>query len=386
MTAAGGVGISVLAKHVPRLVAVGIAGLVACALALAMLFTLLLGGRGAPASALGAAGGAQCATSGPLAGLSDSQAQSARIIVAAASPIGGQRTALLALMVALDESGLSNIDHGDRDSLGLFQQRVSWGTAAQRMDPVWATTAFLTAPGEGLLVKVPDWKNLDPWAAAQDVQASAWDGHTAQAQGLPPARYALTGMVVPPDGYGVGANYEAQYAKAKALVTAIDGDAAKLDCGGIPSALSPGGAARHGLPSAYDIATSGANPGEAKAVTFALAQLYKPYVFGAAGPDAFDCSGLMLAAWAQAGVVLPHWTLAQSQAGTAVASPSQMAPGDLILVPGSDGTLAAPGHVGMYIGHGLVVDAADEQLGIIVQTYAGFIRAGGGLSGIRHIR
>ena len=62
-----------------------------------------------------------------------------------------------------------------------------------------------------------------------------------------------------------------------------------------------------------------------------------------------------------------------------------MSPGDLILVPGSDGTLAAPGHVGLYIGHGLVVDAADEQLGILVQTYPDFIRAGGGLSAIRHV-
>ncbi|MGH8960967.1 MAG: C40 family peptidase, partial [Jatrophihabitantaceae bacterium] len=348
-------------------------------------FIVLLGSGGAPASALGAAGGSQCATSGPLAGLSDGQAQSARTIVATATPIGGQKAALIAVMVALGETRLTNIDHGDRDSLGLFQQRANWGTSAQRMDPVWATTAFLTAPNLGLLVKVPGWKNLNPWIAAQGVQGSAWDGHTAQAQGLPPARDALTGKIVPPDGYGVGANYQAQHARAQAILAVIDGDAVKLDCGGIPSTLPPGDAARHGLPAAYDIRSIGANPAETKAVTFALAQLDKPYVFGAVGSDAFDCSGLMMAAWAQAAVILSHWTITQAEAGTPVASPAQMSPGDLILVPGSDGTLSAPGHVGMYIGHGLVVDAADEQVGIIVQPYREFVRVGGGLSGIRHI-
>ena len=77
--------------------------------------------------------------------------------------------------------------------------------------------------------------------------------------------------------------------------------------------------------------------------------------------------------------------MTQAQSGTAVASRAAMSPGDLILVPGADGTLAVPGHVGLYIGHDLVVDAADEQLGIIVQTFDDFLRAGGGLSAIRHV-
>src|SRR5204862_28514 len=107
------------------------------------------------------------------------------------------------------------VEHGGSGSLGLFQQRANWGSAAQRMDPVWATTAFLTAPGRGLLVKVPGWARLDPWVAAQDTQVSAWDGHTAQEQGLPPARDTVTGKIVAPDGYGIGANYRAQYPKAQ---------------------------------------------------------------------------------------------------------------------------------------------------------------------------
>jgi peptidoglycan DL-endopeptidase CwlO len=370
-------------KHGARLVAVCGAVVMGCVLVLLLLVTVLFGGFGGGAAALATAHGAVCATSGPLAGLTGAQAQAARAVVATATPLGGERAALIAVMVALTESGLNNVDHGNQDSVGLFQQRSGWGSVAQRMDPVWATTAFLTSPGQGLLVKVPGWASLTPWVAAQQAQVSAWDGHTAQADGLPPARDALTGQIVPPDGYGVGANYEAQYGKAQAIVATVSGDAAKLNCGGMPNL--PVDAGKHGLPSGYDLATTGASPAEATAIRFALAQLDKPYVFGAAGPSAFDCSGLTMAAWARAGVTLPHWTGGQVNSGTPVASPASMSPGDLILVPGSDGTLAAPGHVGMYIGHGLVVDAADEQIGIVVQTYPDFIQAGGGLSAIRHV-
>ena len=120
------------------------------------------------------------------------------------------------------------------------------------------------------------------------------------------------------------------------------------------------------------------------AVRFALAQLGKPYVFGAAGPTAYDCSGLTMAAWAQAGVELPHSSQEQALVGTPT-TPAALVPGDLVLVPGDDGTLAAPGHVGIYIGDGMVLNAADQQDGIRVQTYANFIEVGHGLSALRHI-
>jgi cell wall-associated NlpC family hydrolase len=94
-------------------------------------------------------------------------------------------------------------------------------------------------------------------------------------------------------------------------------------------------------------------------VRFALQQLGKPYVFAAAGPDAFDCSGLTMAAWAAAGVPLPH--LAAAQAGLGTPEPtdlSQAIGGDLVLIPGSDGTPQAPGHVGMIAGY---IDAQDGR-------------------------
>jgi cell wall-associated NlpC family hydrolase len=86
------------------------------------------------------------------------------------------------------------------------------------------------------------------------------------------------------------------------------------------------------------------------AVSFALAQIGKPYVFAAAGPRAYDCSGLTMAAWAKAGVQLPHLASAQFRMGHAV-SKSQLEPGDLVFF------YSGIGHVAMYIGHGMVVHA-----------------------------
>jgi cell wall-associated NlpC family hydrolase len=90
-----------------------------------------------------------------------------------------------------------------------------------------------------------------------------------------------------------------------------------------------------------------------QAVRFALAQVGKPYVFGAAGPGAFDCSGLTMAAWATAGVHLPHSAAEQYSYGTHV-SRDQLEPGDLIFF------YNPIGHVTIYIGNGLMVSAPTE--------------------------
>lgn len=80
------------------------------------------------------------------------------------------RAATIALATARQESRLENIDYGDRDSVGLFQQRPSqgWGTVEQIMDPVYSTGAFFDA-----LVKVPGYQDMEITEAAQIVQISA---------------------------------------------------------------------------------------------------------------------------------------------------------------------------------------------------------------------
>ncbi len=146
----------------------------------------------------------------------------------------------------------------------------------------------------------------------------------------------------------------------------------------LPSSL----VVNNGQPAHY-VLPAGATTAETVAVTYALAQLGKPYLWGGAGPTAYDCSGLTMMAWAQSDVKLLHFTGDQIDEGSAVASYATISPGDLVLVPGNDGTVAAPGHVGLYIGDGLVASAVDVQYGIIVQSYSQFVS--GGLSGIRHV-
>ena len=86
------------------------------------------------------------------------------------------------------------------------------------------------------------------------------------------------------------------------------------------------------------------------AVNFAKAQIGKPYVYGAAGPRGFDCSGLTLAAWATAGVSMAHSSSAQAYEFPAV-SEADIQPGDLVIYYGS------MHHVGIYVGNGMVIHA-----------------------------
>jgi cell wall-associated NlpC family hydrolase len=86
-----------------------------------------------------------------------------------------------------------------------------------------------------------------------------------------------------------------------------------------------------------------------KAVAFAYAQLGKPYVYGATGPDSYDCSGLVQAAWAAAGVAIPRTTF-EDWDDLPHIPVSAMVPGDLIIYDGE-------GHVAIYVGDGYIIDA-----------------------------
>lgn len=103
------------------------------------------------------------------------------------------RAATIGIATAIQESGLVNIDYGDRDSLGLFQQRPSqgWGTPEQVQDPVYATTAFYDA-----LVEVDGYAGLEITDAAQRVQRSgfpeAYADHEAEGRALASSLYGLS--------------------------------------------------------------------------------------------------------------------------------------------------------------------------------------------------
>jgi cell wall-associated NlpC family hydrolase len=105
-------------------------------------------------------------------------------------------------------------------------------------------------------------------------------------------------------------------------------------------------------------------PAAATAISFALGQLGKPYQWGADGPDAYDCSGLVYAAYAAAGIRIA-WTTFQWYLDGPQVPLTQIEPGDLLFSAGSDGTPADPGHVVMYLGGGQIIQA--PQTGQAVQ-------------------
>jgi len=130
---------------------------------------------------------------GHAVSLSTDQSANAALISAIAVERGlPAHAATIALATAMQESKLVNLSGGDRDSVGLFQQRTSqgWGSKKQIMNPVYATNRFYDA-----LVKVPNYVGLPVTVAAQDVQHSAYPSayapHEADARAL---ASALTGF------------------------------------------------------------------------------------------------------------------------------------------------------------------------------------------------
>ncbi len=97
-----------------------------------------------------------------------------------------------------------------------------------------------------------------------------------------------------------------------------------------------------------------------KAIAYALLQVGKPYVRGATGPSSFDCSGLMVRAWQEAGIKLPRTSGMQFNATIHIAMTDAL-PGDLIFY-GQNGVQ----HVAMYIGFGLIVEAANPAKGVVI--------------------
>jgi cell wall-associated NlpC family hydrolase len=107
-----------------------------------------------------------------------------------------------------------------------------------------------------------------------------------------------------------------------------------------------------------------------KILAYAEAQLGKPYQFGATGPGAFDCSGLTLQAYRAAGILIPRTSQEQWAAGPHIAA-SRARPGDLVFFAGTDGTLTAPGHVGIVSGPGMMIDAPFTGQVVRQESYAG---------------
>ena len=113
-----------------------------------------------------------------------------------------------------------------------------------------------------------------------------------------------------------------------------------------------------------------ANTVGAQALQAAISRLGDPYVWGAAGPSQFDCSGLVMWAYAQVGIALPHFTVSQYNSGVHV-SRSDLEPGDLVFF------FPNISHVGMYIGNGMMINAPNfgEDVKVEPVFWSSFIGA-----------
>ncbi|WP_030930253.1 C40 family peptidase [Streptomyces sp. NRRL S-646] len=111
---------------------------------------------------------------------------------------------------------------------------------------------------------------------------------------------------------------------------------------------------RDGLVSPGALTDEAPDSRAAAALSYAYSKLGSPYVWGATGPDAFDCSGLVQAAYRSAGISLPRTTYAQIDAGRRV-SRSELAPGDLVFF------YSGISHVGIYVGNGMMIHAPNPS-------------------------
>lgn len=253
---------------------------------------------------------------GKVGSLDRHQRHNAAVVSGVAGAVGaGKRGAQVAIAVAMQESQLRNLSGGDRDSVGMFQQRTSWGSFSKRHDPKSAATMFFKGgkAGQAGLLDIPKWQALPVTVAAQKVQVSAT-----------------------PDAY------DRWSALAATLV--------KKSGGGVVTC--PAGGGKH------------AGPKVEKAIRFAKHQLGKPYVWGATGPGSYDCSGLTMRAYQKAGIKLPRVTRAQYQAGKHVPVGKRQR-GDLLFWS-SNGAAGGIHHVAIALGGGRMVEA--QQTGVPVKT------------------
>ncbi|RST11512.1 peptidoglycan endopeptidase [Streptomyces sp. WAC05374] len=278
------------------------------------------------------------------------QVPNARTIVATGISLDvPKKGQIIALATAMQESRLRNLNYGDRDSLGLFQQRPSqgWGTAQQIRDPVYASERFYKA-----LLKVNGWQQMTVTQAAQAVQKSGYPDAYAQWENLATALQTAIAKTFPGNSDSSGKDKDGQKPDKEAEST--------TGCSPSKDGSGFGRIPEGSVPKGYKIPKD-ADPKARKALDWAMHQLGTQYQWGgsctaAHGPDPMgrcDCSSLMQQAYAHAGITLTRTTYTQVNEGKPV-SPSHLQPGDLVF---SRGTASRPEHVGMYMGEGLVIEA-----------------------------
>lgn len=348
---------------------------------------VLLGGAAAavvfvPIAGLVFLGGSSTATQGTACApriegsssraLSAEQSANATVIVGVGErmrvPSYGQ---VIAIAVALQESDLRDLNYGDADSLGLFQQRPSqgWGSPAQILDADYATTAFYHH-----LLAVPGWESMPLTQVAQAVQRSAFPDAYARWQGQ--ATSIVRQFAAGTTGGASSGPVLLMPIPPVSRVTAPS--SASTSSPSISHASSPPATLGGGAVFCGVVALPAGLVGHV--LSFAAAQVGKRYTLGATGPSAWDCSALVQAAYATVGLDLPRtadeqydYMRAHGQVFGGPLSAASLQPGDLLFAPGDDPVPAADGqpigHVAIYGGNGVVIEAKGARWGVMSTTY-----------------
>lgn len=340
---------------------------------------------------------------------STEQTQNADTIISVGKSLGATpRDIQVALMTALQESGLQNIDYGDRDSLGLFQQRAAWAPASDRMSPAQSAYMFFKG-GQGGQRGLLDFQNRDSMSltqAAQAVQVSAFPDAYAkwstQAQALLGSTTATT-PTTPTPGTTPSATPTPDQSQQPPGAAAVSAPGAGLAAAPGSQAVIPEGVAdpfatpkgtvdpnaaptgptqtstmmsyedfNNMFPDAGSTQMfTGALGGSSNArrtdtVTTAMSYLGTPYVWGGNDRSGVDCSGLVQQVYKSMGIDLPRLSSDQIRAGQATPY-SQLKPGDLI---GWDENSRNNGadHIAIYAGNGQIVEAPRPGLNVRVRA------------------
>ncbi|HVW80625.1 MAG TPA: C40 family peptidase [Mycobacteriales bacterium] len=280
-----------------------------------------------------------------LAAAHSAAAAADQAVTSAQRRLGNLQASVSAFAVAAYRGG------GTNSVLGL----VSDGSAGRYIDQISSLQA----------ISVSEARTLSDMAAAQRVETAAQA--TAQAE-LAKQQAATTVIDDSRQKIKAAAAQEQKIlsgleAKEAAIIKAAKDRAAKLAAEREQARLR---AEREATQQGVDAIDSPVSPtpppvvtgsgGAAVAVRWAYAEIGKPYVWAAAGPDSFDCSGLTQYVWGKAGVYLGHYTGDQWNEGVHV-SQDQLEPGDLVFFAYNTSDPSTIHHVGIYIGGGNMIDA-----------------------------
>lgn len=339
-----------------------------------------------------------------MANWSPEQLSNVRAIATVGRQVGAsQRDILIAIMTAMQESGLRNLNYGDRDSVGLFQQRTPWGSLSQRMDPVESARMFFLGghgAGQGGLLSIGNRDSLSLSQAAQRVQRSAFPDAYGKHENEAKQILGSLGELNSSDLAGFE-NVGQPNVTGPDQVVQQNGDL-NLFAQGIATPQSAGAsAAGTETPSAPGIEAGDMAPNMSATALFdgmdattpdggstfeelfpkqgvvggsrervgqlARQLLGTPYVFGGSDPDnGLDCSGFVQYVLRQVGVNVPRISAQQAQAGKRMDIGSLQA-GDLVAWDNSSRNNGAD-HIAIYLGNGQIIEAPRPGLGVRIRT------------------